>query len=67
MKISELREILKDLETEHGDIDVNVQSSTFDRPIGDCIFAEKGTIPGHYGTGGEGITQDRIVICPATN
>lgn len=67
MKISELRKILQDLETERGDIDVTVQSSTLDCPIGKCVFAEKGTIPGHYGTGGEGIIKDRIVICPASN
>lgn len=67
MKISELRKILQDLETERGDIDVTVQSSTLDHPVRECVFAEKGTIPGHYGTGGEGITKDRIVICPATN
>ena len=67
MKISELRKILQELETEHGDIDVTIQSSTFDRPVNKCVFAEKGTIPGHFGTGGEGITKDRIVICPDTN
>ncbi len=66
MKISELRKILEDLETKHGDIDVTVQSSIPDRPIGRCVFAEKGIIPDHYGTGGEG-TNKRIVICPANN